>query len=257
MEKIIYFEDNIGKYCVIRFVKNFRKKSYLRKERIEYTLSYSESLLIKETDDIDIIQKRIKKDYPNATVYHSDCGEFMRKYKLNEFWVIAHLDNDYHIDGYYSGMTKRSYSWNEDISDTEIYLDYSNTEETLSNIRRATGDKWCTRPIYINLINGLLEPNFMITCTSKRGENETKYFKKIEGGRLRLVKASDNATRFTYEQVWTTFDYLRENNRNFLYAVLPVFKENVNYKHIDDYVREKKVSRMVQMTMKLKMFRTT
>ena len=48
------------------------------------------------------------------------------------------------------------------------------------------------------------------------------------------------------------YEYLRTENKNFLYAVLPEFKDNVNCKNIEAYMREKKVSRMIVLDVQLK-----
>ena len=74
----------------------------------------------------------------------------------------------------------------------------------------------------------------------------------MEGARLRLNTTSDAAGKFTYKEVLATFEYLQTHNKNFLYAVLPVFKENVHCKQLENYLKKNKVSRMVQMTTKLR-----
>lgn len=252
MEKIIYFKENENQHGVLRFVKSYRKKGFLRRERIEYTLSYGSSHVFVDNDAIGMVVERIKKDYPKAKIYENDCEHFPKDYRTHLFWVIAHLDKNNKIDGYYSGKNDGKYATYTDLDDAEIGFDMRSTEETLNMIRRLTGEKYYVQPIYMDLVNGLLEPNFMITCTSKRGSQETKYFKRIEEGRLRLVKTSDCAMKFTYEEVLRMFDYLLGYNKNFLYSVFPVFPDNVNYKNLENYVRENKVSRMVQMTTKIR-----
>jgi hypothetical protein len=91
----------------------------------------------------------------------------------------------------------------------------------------------------------------MITCTSK-GSGVTKYFAREEGKRLRLVTTSNSAAKFDYETVMKMYEHLTQTNKNFLYAVMPVFKDNVRSSDIERYMREKKVSRMIVMDLQLK-----
>jgi hypothetical protein len=91
----------------------------------------------------------------------------------------------------------------------------------------------------------------MITCTSK-GSGVTKYFSREEGRRLRLVTTSQAATKFNYEEALTMYEYLKQTNKNFLYAVIPVFKDNVSAKNIEQYMRDHKVSRIIVMDLQLK-----
>ena len=146
----------------------------------------------------------------------------------------------------------KSPEWTFNIENADIGLDRKSTEQTVDNIRKATGERVSVMEIYLDLVNELLTPIFMITCTSKRSNKETKYFARLEGNRLRLVGTSDAAHKFTYEEVLAMHEHLVANNKNFLYAVLPQFKHNVHYKKIEDYMREMNVSRMVQLDMKLK-----
>jgi hypothetical protein len=166
--------------------------------------------------------------------------------------VIAHYDKDNKIDGYYSGSFGKEFEWTSDIEDAEISLDYDSYRGTLGNIRKATGEKIDIEQIYLNCTNGLLEPSFMITCTSKRGKQETKFYSHMEGNRLRSVSTSEKATRFTYFDVLEVFEQLQSSNKNFLYAVLPVFKDNVHCRYLEEYVKKNNISRMVALTTKLK-----
>ena len=69
---------------------------------------------------------------------------------------------------------------------------------------------------------------------------------------MRLVTTSDAATKFNYEDVLTQFEHLKQTNKNFLYAVLPAFKDNVNVKNIESYMKENGTSRMLIMDLQLK-----
>lgn len=254
METIIYFEEDGKKHGVIRFVSGYRKKRFLRKERIEYTLSSASSKDFIDEKDIFLVLERIKKDYPDAVIHLTDWDKFMERYKKHVFWLIAYIDDvgQKSPSGYYSSHSCGNVEWTKDIEDAEIGMDDDATDETVNNIRKSTGKKVFMMPVYLDLVNGLLEPNFMITCTGKKGKQETKYFARMEGARLRLNTTSDAAKKFTYKEVLAMFEFLQSNNKNFLYAVLPVFKENVHYKQLENYMRKNKVSRMVQMTTKLR-----
>ena len=252
METFIYFKERENSHGVIRFVKSFRKKSFLRKERIEYSFAAVDCCMFEDEEEVLDVITRVIKDYPEARIYESGWNVFEENFSTNYVWVIAHVDSKNKTDGYYYGIASNEYIWASDINEAEIYFDKGSADETLRNIRKSIKDKMYVQLIYTDLVNGLLEPNFMITCTSKRGNEETKFFKKIDGGRLRLVSTSDCATKFTYEGVLSMFENLQSKNKRFLYAVLPVFKENVHCRDLEKYMREKNVSRMVQMTTKMK-----
>ena len=254
METIIYFEEDGKKHGVIRFVSGYRKKRFLRKERIEYTFSSASSKDFIDEEEIGMVLERIKKDYPDAVIHLTTWDKFLERYKKHVFWLIAYIDDigQKSPSGYYSGSSCGHVEWTNDIEDAEIGLDDDTTDDTVNNIRKSTGKKVFMMPVYLDLVNGLLEPNFMITCTGKKGKQETKYFARMEGARLRLNTTSDAAKKFTYKEVLAMFEFLQSNNKNFLYAALPVFKENVHYKQLDNYLKKNKVSRMVQMTTKLR-----
>ena len=258
---IIYFEENGKSKSVIRFVRGYRNKGWFRKERIEYSLTVSNCCLFLDNEKVVFkVCERIKKDFPEAKIYCTESSAFYRKYENHEFYVITKCDNGYNDresyandsgHSYYSGMANGDIHWTTDLNDTEIYFDYESASEAVNHIRKK-GGKVFAKTVFLNLINGLMEPCFMITCTSKRGKEETKYFSHLEGNRLRLVSTSANAKKFTYREVLETFEYLKTKNKNFLYVVMPVFKENVNCKNLESYIKENKISRMVQMTTKLR-----
>ena len=250
-QMIMYFESNESKYDVLRFVKSYRKKSFWKKEHIEYSFSINDGCDVTE-EMKDMIMNCIRKDYPNAVICLIDFVKFSLRMVNHRFWVIAHLDKNNIIDGYYSGMKRKECELSSDISDAEISLDQMSIDETLGNIRKVKKEKFIVLPIYLNLVNGLLEPNFMITCTSKRGKQLTKYFARIEGNRLRLVNTSGAAMKCSYQEALGVFEYLQSHNKNFLYAVLPVFKDNVHCRNLEAYIKDKKISQMVALTTKLK-----
>lgn len=256
MERIIYFEENREQGSVIRFVKLFRKKRFLRKERVEYSIICTDAFIFEEGEGIPtFIAERINKDYPCAKVHVSKLSDFFEKYFLHRFFVIArHTDDG--IEDYYCGRNlSNDIAFTQDTQEISMILAHSSAEETLRTIQQTSRGKVFIRTLYLNLVNELLTPMFLITCTGK-GSGGTKFFSKLDGNRLRLVATSFAAAKFTYEDVLTKFTYLQTHNKNFLYAVLPVFKDNVNCRNIESYMRENNISRMVAMDLQLKHLNT-
>lgn len=252
MAKIVLFEENEKQKSVIRFVKSFRKKSWFKKDRVEYTLIQTEAYWFVEDMLVpEFVTDRIKKDYPNAKVEVMEMDDFFEKYVLHRFWVIARYAEGYQEE-YYCGHDQwNKATYTQDIPDVRMMFSESSAKETLRTIQQTTRDRVFIRTLYLNLVNELLTPMFMITCTSK-GSQVTKYFAREEGKRLRLVTTSNAATRFDYEAVMKMFEHLRTTNKNFCYAVLPIFKDNVNSRNIESYMKEKRISRMLIMDLQLK-----
>lgn len=252
MAKIVLFEENEKQKSVIRFVKSFRKKSWFKKELVEYTLIQTEAYWFVEDMLVpEFVTDRIKKDYPNAKVEVMEMDDFFEKYVLHRFWVIARYAEGYQEE-YYCGHDQwNKATYTQDIPDVRMMFSESSAKETLRTIQQTTRDRVFIRTLYLNLVNELLTPVFMITCTSK-GSQVTKYFAREEGKRLRLVTTSNAATRLDYEAVMKMFEHLRTTNKNFCYAVLPNFKDNVNSRNIESYMKEKRISRMLIMDLQLK-----
>ena len=256
MGTIIYFEENPGKHGVIRFVATYCEKRWFRREKISYTLSVMNAFSFLTIETIEKVKEKIRRDFPDAKIYSSGYEEFISKYESHEFWSIARYgDNGFEganePDGYFVRIGKSKVEWTEDINDAEICLVRSNMEETLNVIRGVEGVRAALFPIYLNLINELLTPIMMIVCTSRKGKQETKYFSKIEGNRLRLVTTSYAAKMFTYQDAQDTFEYLRTHNKNFWYAILPKFKENVHCRDVEGYFERNKLSRSVVVSIKV------
>ncbi len=256
MGKIIYFEENPKKHGVMRFVATYCERRWFRKEKISYTLSVENAFSFLTEETMEIVKEKIKKDYPDAKIYCTCYEEFLTKYETHEFWAIAryganssYLTNE--PNGYFVRIGKNQVEWTEDISDAEICLVRNNMVETLNVIRGVEGVRAALYPVYLNLINELLTPMMMIVCTSRKGKKETKYFSKIEGNRLRLVTTSYAAKKFTYQDVQNAFEYLRTHNKNFWYAILPQFKDNVHCRDIEYYFERNKLSRSVVVSIKV------
>lgn len=252
MEKIVYFEENENQKCIIRFVKGYRRRRWFLKEKICYSYSCIDGLPFIDEETLSKVCERVKKDYPHAKVHCEEFIEFSRKYNLQRFWVIAKWNKN-EVQEFYNGDDQwRKPTYTTDINDVRMMLSKSSAEETLRTIQQTTRDRVWVMPVYLNMTNELLTPVMMITCTSKSGKQETKFFARIEGNRIRLVNTSDAAHKFTYEEVLRQFEFLQTHNKNFLYAVLPVFKHNVNYRNLEAYIRENNVSRMIVMDLQLR-----
>lgn len=250
MESLIFFREDKDKHGAILFVESFRPKKLLRKEEISYSVNSAVAETFDDTAVKAKVCERIKKDHPNAEIWCEDYSTFTDRYVNHRFWVIGryngneeefYCDNDRHGKPLYS----------RDLQEVRFSLSESSANDTLKTIRKSTRDAAYTRMVFLTLQNELLEPCMMITCTSK-GNGQTKYYSKMDGNRLRLVATSDAAQKFPYEQAMMMWEYLKQHNKNFLYAIMPVFKDNVNAKDIERYMQEKHISRMIVMDLQLK-----
>ena len=251
MAKIVYFEENESQKCIIRFVKGYRRGRWFLREKIWYSYSVVDGLLFVNEETIALVTTMVKKDYPKAVIHCEEYQQFMNKHQLQKFWVIGRW-NENGREEFYSGNDQNNKpTYSEDMQEVRMMFAESSAAETLRTIQQTTRDRVYTRAVYLNLVNELLTPVFMITCTSK-GNDETKFFKKLDGNRVRMVGTSGAATKFTYEEVLERFAYLQQHNKNFLYAVMPVFKDNVSARNIESYMKENKVSRMIVVDLQLK-----
>lgn len=251
MGKIIYFVEDPKKKCAFRFVSGFIKKRWFRRARIEYSSDMKDAAYYDYKDeDFKGVAEKILSDYPNAIIHVSKDDEFLKEYRWHKFFAIRRWGED--EDEFYEdiGIDKKAV-YSTDIEDARMMFSEKTALETLRTIQQTTRDKVNVRTMYLNMVNELLEPVMMITCTNKKN-GETKYFKKLDGNRIRLVSTSESAEKFDYDTSVKTWEYLRTHNKNFLYAVLPVFKDNVNCKDIERYMKEKNVSRTVCMDLQLK-----
>lgn len=251
MDNCIMFREDRDKHGVILFVKSYRPKSWLRKEKIEYTI---DTEMAERFDDNTIKQKicdRIKKDFPNAEIWCEDYCTFFDRMVNHRFFVIGRWREDGTEEYYCDGDRDGKPEYCRDLENVRFILSERSADETLRTIRKSTRDRAYTRMVFLMLVNELLSPCMMITCTSK-GSGVTKYYSREEGKRLRLVTTSNAAAKFDYESVLRMYEYLHQRNKNFLYSVVPVFKDNVNCKDIEKYIRENHISRMVVMDLKLK-----
>lgn len=251
MAKIVYFEENENQKCIIRFVKGYRRGRWFLREKILYSYSVVDGLPFVDEETIALVTTKVKKDYPKAVIHCEEYQKFMTKHQVQKFWVIGRW-HDHGREEFYTGndqFNKPTYS--ENIPEVRMMFAESSANETLRTIQQTTRDRVYTRTVYLNLVNELLTPVFMITCTSK-GNDETKFFKKLDGNRVRMVGTSGAAAKFTYEEVLERFAYLQQHNKNYLYAALPVFKDNVSARNIESYMKENRISRMIIMDIQLR-----
>lgn len=251
MEKYVIFREDKTKNGVYLFVSKFLPKKWFRKEKIEYCISADQGELFSDNEVLAKVCERIKRDYPKAEIICEDYKTFFDKMVNHRFWVIGRWREDGIEEFYCDNDQYGKPEYTTDMNDVRFSLAESSANETLNTIRKSTRDRSYTRVVFLSLENELLSPCMMITCTSK-GSGVTKFFAREEGKRLRLVTTSVAAAKFDYETVMKMYEYLRTENKYFLYAVLPEFKDNVNCKNIEAYMREKKISRMIVMDVQLK-----
>jgi hypothetical protein len=251
MEKYVIFREDKDKHGVYLFVKKYQSERWFRREKIEYCISADQAEEFTDNELLAKVCERVKRDYPNAEIICEDYGTFTDRMAKNRFWVIGRWREDGKEEFYHDNDERGKPEYTTDLQAVRFSLSESSANETLRTIRKCTRDMVYTRIVFLSLKNELLSPCMMITCTSK-GSQVTKYFAREEGKRLRLVTTSNAAAKFRYDEALVMFEYLRTKNKNFLYAVLPAFKDNVNSKNIEAYMREKKVSRMIVMDVQLK-----
>jgi len=247
MAKVIYFDVEPTKKGVIRFVEDYRRGGFLRKEKIQYGIAGG---YLSVVDEEQGIYDRIVHDYPSAIVYYGTVADIERRLDTKRFWLIG-KDAGKGIDMYYSHVTAGKVEWTSDINNAEVQFDEQAAISTVTELRRV-GEKAVVIPVYMNFENPLLGRNFIILCKSKKS-GVTKYFARHEeGNRIRLVKNSDSAARFTYAEAFVLFDSLKATNKAFFYTVCPAFKDNVNFVNIEDYMKSGKVAKAVAVSDKLK-----
>lgn len=247
MAKVIYFDAEPTKKGVIRFVEDYRMGGFLRKEKIQYGIAGGYLPVVEEEQSI---YDRIVHDYPSAIVYYGTVADTERRLDTKRFWLIG-KDAGKGIDMYYSHVTAGHVEWTSDVPNAEIQFDEQAAVSTVSELRRA-GEKAVVVPVYMNFDNPLLAKGFIILCKSKKS-GVTKYFARHEeGNRIRLVKSSNSAARFTYAEAVGMFESLKGSNKAFFYTVCPAFKGNVNFTSIENYMASGKVAKAIAVSDKLK-----
>ena len=247
MAKVIYFDAEPTKKGVIRFVEDYRRGGFLRKEKIQYGIAGG---YLPVVDEAHGIYDKIVRDYPDAIVYYGTVADTERKLDTKRFWLIG-KDTGRGFDVYYSHVAAGKVEWTSDVANAEIQFDEQAAVSTVTELRRA-GEKAVVIPVYMNFDNPLLCKNFIILCKSKKS-GVTKYFARHEeGNRIRLVKNSYSAARFTYADAVGMFESLKGSNKAFFYTVCPAFRDNVNFMGIEDYMASGKVAKAIAVSDKLK-----
>ena len=247
MAKVIYFDAEPTKKGVIRFVEDYRRGGFLRKEKIQYGIAGGYLPVVDEAKGID---ERIVRDYPSAIVYNGTVADIERRLETQRFWLIG-KDSGRGFDVYYSHITAGKVEWTSDVTNAEIQFDEQAAQSTVSELRKA-GNKAVVIPVYMNFDNPLLGKNFIILCKSRKS-GVTKYFaRQEEGNRIRLVKNSYSAARFTYAEAVETFESLKGSNKAFFYTMCPAFRDNVNFTGIEGYMASGKVAKAIAVSDKLK-----
>lgn len=247
MAKVIYFDAEPTKKGVIRFVEDYRRGGFLRKEKIQYGIAGG---YLPVVDEVQGVYDRIARDYSDAIIWNGMVEDVERKLETRRFWLIG-KDTGKGFGVYYSHVTAGNVEWTSDVTNAEIQFDEQAAVSTVSELRRA-GEKAVVIPVYMNFENPLLGKNFIILCKSRKS-GATKYFARHEeGNRIRLVKNSDSAARFTYAEAVGMFESLKGSNKAFFYTVCPAFKDNVNFTGIEDYMASGKVAKAIAVSDKLK-----
>lgn len=255
MKKCVIFREDKTKHGVYLFVSKFLPKKWFRKEKIEYCINGAHAEEFDDNDLMAMVCERVKKDYPNAEIICEDYATFFDYMTNHRFWVIGRWREDSKEEFYCGSDQHGKPEYTTDLNDVRFSLSETSANETLQRIRKSTRDRAYTRVVFLSLENELLSPCMMIACRSK-SSGVTKFYARMEGNRLRLVMTSQAATKFDYEAVLRMYEYLRMLNKNFSYAVLPVFEDNVSAKNIEQYMEEHKVSRMVVLDLQLKHLNT-
>lgn len=252
---ICFFKDkNLGP---LYFVHSYERRKWFRKERIAYSIERSKAFTFNDSDNatIEKVLARIKSDYPDSRLFTFYFGDKMFAYLFQDkrFWGICKINEKCDQYLWYAGVKDGSVVWACDGRDALLCLDEETEIGTLNVLRqRQRGDRIILVTVYLDLTNELLTPKFLLTCTSKRENEKTKFFAREEGRRLRLVNTSRAACKLTYRESLQLFERLRIHNKNFSYAVIPDFEDNVNCKDLDEYTKKHKLCRMVQLEMKLR-----
>ena len=247
MGKIVFFIQNKRvNVSPIVYVSNYRRKGFLRRDKIEY--SYFAPWVV-EDEDVLAVKARISKDYP-------DVGEIsvvdkLPDFKDQTFYVIREGNRGKECHFFSNFGRHKGPEYTRDIMEAEVMFSLSAAEETLSVLRLTKGVRVTAERVVLTAINMLAMPVFSITCTSRKS-GVTKFYARAEGNRLRLVETSYAACHMDYESVMQTYESLHMTNRNFCYAVMPEFKDNVRARDLESYLMTHKVKRELVMSMKMK-----
>lgn len=247
MMKVIYFTEGTGAQA-FRFVKAYRRKRLFKKEKLE--LSYFPVALDIEDDIASDIIYAVKRMYPDAEVGYDTLDNF-NDTMLQYAYYATCLYKGNELIGFDGGNKAHGEQlWETDIEDAMLYLDARDASDHAEQVARTIGKQVTCGMVYINRTNMFSEARFVITCTSRKS-NFTKFYSRMEGTRLRLVKTSDSATKFTYRLALDVFDELKATSKSFWFAVIP-YIQGVNCMDLERLAKEGKIARAVEVTTKIK-----
>ena len=248
MKKVIYFTEGKGAQPV-RFVKAYRKKGLFKRENAE--LSYFEHELDIDDEMAERIIAFIKRHYPDAQVGYDTAEDFegtMAKYR---YYAVAMYVSNGGFYGFDTGSTRHGErEWTTDIKDAQLHYDHTSAQENASAIAMQTGSMVTTAIVYVTDVNPLSEQEFIITCKSKKS-GRTQFYARTEGTRIRLVRTSDAAAKFSFGLVIDIFDELKAKNKAFFYTVMP-YIPGVNCNELEQMRKENKIPVAINMTTKIR-----
>lgn len=248
MKKVIYFTDGEGVKPFL-FVKAYRKKSLFKRENVQ--LSYFVHELDIDDEMAENIIAFVKRHYPKAIIGYDTVENFNETMYKYRYYVVAKYIQSGNFYGFDTGSTSRGErQWTTEIQDAQLHYDASSAQESAMLIAKETGEMVTMTAVHVLNVNPLSEQEFVIVCQSKKsGRNQ--FYSRIEGKRLRLVRTSDAAAKFSYSIVLAMFEQLRAENKAFNYSVIP-YIPNVNCADIDKLDKEGKIPHAIMMTTKLK-----
>lgn len=245
MNDIIRFKTGED-FDAIRFVKSYRKRRFLRREKIEYTMCLQDAMTDICPGEYFGIAERVLKDYPGAEIRQCSFAEFKRDYEKNRFWVISKRDGDGQPVEFYKGNDGDKAAFTGDIRDALIGLDEKCEIDTIGTLRGIKeGCAVSLDMIYCNMVNNTLLPLFVILCQEKEDRQHVSYFDRREGGKVQTVNVSEKATRFTYSEAVSVYGLLRANCKDYSYAVIPAPADNIWCADLPDYMKTHKISRRI------------
>lgn len=248
MKKLIYLTlgDGIKPFL---FVKAYRKGGLFRKGKVQ--LSYFEHTLDIDDEMAERIIWHIKESWPEAKVNYETTGTFEQKmYKYRHYVVVRYIKSgDFY--GFDSGLSSdKEIAWTTEIENAVLHYDYTSAQQNAMQISQQTGGMVSVDSVFVNKVNPLSEQEFIIHCKSRKS-GRVQFYARSEGKRLRLVKTSDAAAKFSYSLVLAMFDELKATNKAFFYTVMPYIR-NVNCADLDRMYKEKKIPVAINMTTKVK-----
>ncbi len=251
MKKVIYFTDGEG-IKPFMFVKAYRKKSLFKRENVQ--LSY----FVHELDIDDEMAKRIKcfikKHYPDAVIGYDTVENFEETMFKYQYYVVTKCIPNGDFNVFDTGRTSDGeIEWTSDIDDAQLYYEQTCATENARAVAAHTGERVSLTTVHVLNVNPLSEQKFIIHCKSKKS-GRVQFYSRSEGTRLRLVRTSDAAAKFSYSLALAMFEELKASNKAFFYTVMP-YIPNVNCNDLEQMYKDRKIPVAVNMTDKLKWMR--